>query len=399
MTDPTPQPPSRTRPAWPHCGQGATAQETVGCRGRQVAGHSVCLAHLDDAERAAYLATLSPGDDLDHRGTPFTRDLLDQLLTALHAPARQGPYAGGAVFREASFVGDVDFHGAAFAGDADFNDVTFTGDADLHGTTFRAGADFTDASFAHVADFGGASFEGETHLGGVAFHGDARFDAATFSGGVEFGMTVFAGGAWFGGAAFTGHAWFSESSFARDARFGSAHFGGEADFADVSFAGDVHFAGAAFAGDLGFERSRLHSVRRLGPLACGGTVRLDNAQFGAPVTVEIAAAEASFRRTRWESTAALRIRRASVHLAGAVLEQPVTVVTYPVPFTDPQGEDLSESALTGRDAKVRLKSLDGVDAAHLTLTDVDVTGCALTGVVHLDRLSLEDTTTSSPSMP
>ncbi|MER5440163.1 pentapeptide repeat-containing protein [Streptomyces sp. NPDC002790] len=398
MADAVPETSPLARPDWPHCGRGAIAQETVGCRGRQVAGHSVCLAHLDDAERAAYLATVSPGDDLDHRGTPFTRDLLDQLLAALHYPAQQGPYVGGAVFREASFVGDVDFHCAAFDGDVDFNDVTFTGRADLHGTTFNAGADFCDASFAHVADFGGATFNGETHLG-VTFTGDARFDGATFSGGVEFSSAVFAGHAWFGGAAFTGEASFGEASFARDARFGGVRFGGDAEFVDVVFDGDVHFGGATFVGDAGFERSRLHTVRRLGPLACGGTVRLDNAVFGAPVTVEIAAAEASFRRTRWESAAALRIRRAAVHLAGAVLEQPVTVVTYPVPFTDPLGDTLSEAALTGRDATVRLKSLDGVDAAHLTLTDVDLTGCALTGVVHLDHLRLEDTTTSRPPTP
>jgi hypothetical protein len=86
MKDALPEPPSSTPPDWPHCGHGATAEESVGCRGKQVAGHLACLAHLNEADRAAYLATLSPGDGIDHRGTFFTQNLLVQLLDALRNP-------------------------------------------------------------------------------------------------------------------------------------------------------------------------------------------------------------------------------------------------------------------------------------------------------------------------
>ncbi|WP_367124320.1 pentapeptide repeat-containing protein [Streptomyces phytohabitans] len=374
----------------PYCGQGATPYALAGCQGTPVGGHPACLAHLDEADRAAYLAALTPGADLDHRGTPFTQTLLDRLLAAVHDDAERRPRTGAASFAGAVFAGDVDFRGTAFTGAADFDDATFTGRADLHGTWFGAAAHFTDARFGGAADLAGAAFHGEAHLG-ARFGGDARFDGACFRGTAEFGTASFGGNAWFGGAEFRGEAWFTEAEFTGNARFGGAAFAGAADFADTVFGGDAHFGGAQFGARVRFDRARFGAARRLGPLVCGGTVRLDGAEFGAPVTVEIAAAGVSFRRTRWEAPAALRLRRATVDLAGAVLEHPVTLVTYPRPFTGPLGDDMGEEPLADRDAQVHVRSLDGVDAARLTLTDADLTGCPLTGVVHLADLRLEDT--------
>jgi hypothetical protein len=59
-------------PTWPHCAHGADpAADPVGCRGIHVPGHTACLAHLADADRDAYLAALTPGANIDHRGTTF----------------------------------------------------------------------------------------------------------------------------------------------------------------------------------------------------------------------------------------------------------------------------------------------------------------------------------------
>ncbi|MFF4696400.1 hypothetical protein [Streptomyces chattanoogensis] len=53
---------------------------------------------------------------------------------------------------------------------------------------------------------------------------------------------------------------------------------------------------------------------------------------------------------------------------------------------------MAEQALASTpDAMVRLASLRGVDVAHLILADVDLSGCLLTGTVHLDQLRLEGT--------
>lgn len=50
---------------------------------------------------------------------------------------------------------------------------------------------------------------------------------------------------------------------------------------------------------------------------------------------------------------------------------------------------MNETALAGFSQVVQLKSLRGVDAAHLVLTDVDLSECLFAGTVHLDQLRLE----------
>ncbi|WP_182608173.1 pentapeptide repeat-containing protein, partial [Streptomyces alkaliphilus] len=283
MTDANPaSPPNASPPHWVRCGYDATAENPVGCRGIHVPDHTTCLAHLNDTDRTTYLNSLQPGADIDHRGTPFTPALLQQLLTALHDPTTNRPTLG-----------------------------------------------------------------------------DARFDEAWFS-----------KDAWFSGASFSKDAWFGEVSFSKDAWFDGA-----------SFSENAHFGGVRF-----------ELVRWLGPLRCEGTVDLRSAVFGASVTVEISAGEVDLRGVRWESTAALRLRHATVDLSGAVLEHPLTVAAEPVPFTLPHGTVLSEGASTTSGTTpgggIRLVDLSGVNAAHLNLMDVDLSECRFTGAVHLDQLTI-----------
>jgi hypothetical protein len=108
--------------------------------------------------------------------------------------------------------------------------------------------------------------------------------------------------------------------------------------------------------------------------------------------VEIAAAAAAVRcrRTRWASTAALRLRHATVDISDVILEYPVTISAHSRSFTKPGGEEMAEPGLT--DSRVRALSLRGVDAAHLVLTDIDLTECRFAGTVHLDQLRLEGRT-------
>ncbi len=226
----------------------------MGCRGIHVPPYTACLAHLSPRKRRRYLASLGPGADLDHRGTPFTAGLLDELRAALTDPA-------------------------------------------------------TDRLCFGTADFSGA-----------AFGGPARFSGATFR----------------------GEAW---------------------------------FIGAEFGG------------RALGPLVCTGTLNLSEMVFERAVTIEAAAATVRCRRTRWASTAALRLRHAEVDLSDAVLERPVSISAYPRPFIGPGGEEMAEPGLAN--LRLRITSLQGVDAAHLVLTGVDLTECRFAGAVHLDQLRLE----------
>jgi hypothetical protein len=128
----------------------------------------------------------------------------------------------------------------------------------------------------------------------------------------------------------------------------------------------------------------------LGPLVCAGRLQLSGAVFGGPVSLLCAARHLECRRTRWLSTAEVRLRYATVDFAHAVFEYPLTIAAEADPFVLPDGQPVTEQDLVGTpDAMARMASLRGVDAAHLVLADVDLSKCLFTGAVHLDQVRLE----------
>ncbi|MFF1837992.1 pentapeptide repeat-containing protein [Streptomyces sp. NPDC058231] len=400
MTHPRPAP-SSNPPDWPHCGHGTTPEDPVGCRGIHVTGHTSCLAHLADADRDAYLAGLTPGADIDHRGTPFTEPLLDVLLDALRDPATGHPNLGDAWFESASFKDNARFESATFRGvavfgsatfeyarfesatfqrAAGFQSATFQDDAWFESATFQGAAWFVSATFQGTAGFKSATFQGTAGFESATFERDARFESATFQGAARFEFSTFEGG-WFDLAAFRGTAVFQSAAFQRDARFESA-----------TFQGDARFESATFQGDARFEQVVFERAASLGPLVCAGRVVLPGAVFSGPVTLSFAARRVECRRTRWSSTAEVRLRYATVDFADAVFEYPLTIAAEVDPFVLPNGQPVAEQTLAGApDGTVRMASLRGVDAAHLVLADVDLSGCLFTGTVHLDQLRLEGT--------
>ncbi|MFF3896410.1 pentapeptide repeat-containing protein [Streptomyces sp. NPDC001812] len=343
----TPPPPVPGAPSWPYCAHGADpAADPVGCRGVHVPGHTACLAHLADADRGAYLVALSPGADIDHRGTPFTEPLLGALLAALRDPATGHPR-----------LGDARFESAAFHGKASFDSATF-----------HCKASFGSAIFHGHAWFGSAIFHGDTWFDSAAFQRGAGFLSAVFHCDTEFGSATFQRGAQFNSATFHGHAWFGLATFQRG----------------------VRFRAATFHGDARFDQAVFERWVSLGPLVCAGRVRLSGAVFGGPVTLSLAARRLECRRTRWSSPAEVRLRYATVDFAHAVFEYPLTIAAEADPFVLPDGRTVAEQALAhAPGATVRMASLRGVDAAHLVLADVDLSGCLFTGTVHLDQLRLE----------
>ncbi|MEV3958426.1 pentapeptide repeat-containing protein [Streptomyces albogriseolus] len=143
-------------PSWPHCAHGADpAADPFGCPGIHVPGHTACLAHLNDADRDAYLAGLTPGASIDHRGTTFTDPLLTALLNALRAPATGHPHLGNAWFESATFQGYVGFESATFQGYVGFESATFQGDAQFESVTFQDAVWFESATFESDAWFRG----------------------------------------------------------------------------------------------------------------------------------------------------------------------------------------------------------------------------------------------------
>lgn len=103
-----------TLPSWRHCGTGAGPADPVGCRGIRTGSRTACLAHLSAADRAACLAALGPGADVDLRGTAFSEDLLRALFDAVRDPVSGDPAFGEAQFVGASFSGTARFGGAVF---------------------------------------------------------------------------------------------------------------------------------------------------------------------------------------------------------------------------------------------------------------------------------------------
>lgn len=462
------------------CGYGVNlSAEFAGCSGTPVPGHTRCLAHITDAGRDAYLASLAPGADIDHRNTGFTGQLLDSLLNALHDPDSSENRIGVADFRGAEFSGDARFDVALFSSDARFDGVRFFGDALFDRAKFRSGAQFDDAEFSGDAAFGMAEFLGDAEFrrakfadtaqfdlarfstaagfseaqfsmavtfrrarfGGDAlfesaqfshkiafdetrFLGDARFDGASFSGITSFSDVRVSGSAWFAGAKFSGLAKFDGVQLSGNAEFGGVQFSSTADFHGARFLGTVGFNGARFSSTARFSHvrfsgvARFHKARfadnaefrgarfsrdahfkeaqfaltaRFGPLTCARTVDISGAVFETPVTWEIAATAVRCERTRWESTATLRLRFATVDLSHAVLSCPLAVAAHHTPFAiGPHSAVVEQEDLpAGSTSRVRVISVRGVDAAHLVLTDIDLDDCLFAGAFHLDQLRLE----------
>ncbi|WTC76565.1 pentapeptide repeat-containing protein (plasmid) [Streptomyces anulatus] len=369
------------------------------------------------------MTSLTPGANIDHQGTTFTGTLLFSLLNALRDPETGKARLGSAKFNSATFKerawftsaifeddagfdsaifeGDAVFDSAIFEGDVGFDSAIFKGSAWFGAASFEGGAWFDSAVFKVDALFESASFESRALFGAASFEGDAVFDSASFEGGAGFDSAVFEGGAWFGAASFKGDAWFESASFKGTASFGSAifeatawfgaaSFKGDAWFESASFKGDAWFESATFKSDASFESATFVKAGRFGPLACTGRIVLSEAEFGGPATLLIAARRLECRRTRWSATAEIRLRYATVDFAHAVFEYPLTIAAEPDTFVLTDGSELADAALAGAPGPdVRVASLRGVDAAHLVLADVDLSGCLFTGTVHLDQLRLE----------
>ncbi|MEW2570224.1 pentapeptide repeat-containing protein [Streptomyces sp. NPDC047070] len=380
------------------------------CRGTAAPSYSRCLAHLDSGARAEYLGSLSPGSDIDCSGVIFSASLLSELVDALSGSAGP-PILGDAVFEAAHFEGVAHFTNAAFEGKAWFTKAKFAGPAN-----------FRFVSFSTAARFRGAHFSGKAQFDQVRFDQSARFENARFDHEASFTDAHFGGDTWFDKAAFASPAWFERAEFDHRVRFPDTHFHEIVQFDDAKFHGETHFSrghfhqeasfdqvlvrgaasfeGAWFNGRAGFDQARFaddasfvdvrfNDAAQIGALICARTLNLSGAIFTLPVTLQIAAGELVCARTQWESTATLQLRYARVNLTGAVLSAPLDVTAHPVPFTTHSGRAVDESLLASRDESVQVVSVRGVDAAHLVLTDTDLSNCQFRGAFHLDQIRIE----------
>ncbi|MGW0188119.1 pentapeptide repeat-containing protein [Streptomyces sp. NPDC003362] len=355
--------PADRAPSWPYCGHGAdlsTHPHHIGCRGIKLPNQESCLAHASETLRNAYLETLTPGANIDHRGTTFNEGLLRQLLSALtdHSTGQRR-------------IGKAEFYAAQFSDAADFTRTKFTGKPN-----------FTRAHFKERAFFDRSEFSD-----------GAWFRDTTFSSASIFNATEFTSAA-FTGAVFHEAAYFQKVRFNGNATFSSARFDGLVNFSGTYFSQNARMDGVLVRGNARFDNTTFTADTHLGPLACRQNIDMSGAVFEMPATLELSARRVSFERTRWESTATVRLRYASVYLDYAVLSAPVAITAHGAPFrhTGTVGElwpTYDESLLEGRHEQVRIMSIQGVDAAHLVLADTDLTLCTFSGSFHLDQIRLE----------
>ncbi|MEU9646910.1 pentapeptide repeat-containing protein [Streptomyces sp. NPDC048188] len=394
---------STAPPSWSHCGRNADPiSDPVGCSGIQIPGYRACLAHLSRTDRVDYFDSLTAGQDIDHRGTTFSGQLLSDLLAALtDSGAGIHPCLGNARFEAATFESGWDFQSVRFQGEVSFESATFKGVANFSSAEFQGDAFFSYARF-DVSDFGSAVFKARVEFRGTQFGDAAVFTAVEFNDSINFISSKFMSDAIFASATFKGgvmlalvnfvsDANFEESKFFADAVFMGAEFNGSALFRQAIFGRSVAFSSSIFHGSANFSFAEFELASYLGPLACGGMLNLSGVTFGKPVIIEAAAHYVRFNKTRWASTAEIRLRYATVDLTSAFFEYPVIITREMDPFTAGRsGSVLNESFFSARgDSTVRVSSLRGVDAAHLVLSNVELSRCLFVGAVHLDQLRIE----------
>ncbi|MFE7933404.1 pentapeptide repeat-containing protein [Streptomyces sp. NPDC057456] len=347
--------------------------------------------------------------DIDHRGTSFSETLLESLLEAVRDLGSGGIFRlGGARFDEATFTGKVNFAKARFSADVSFDKAKFSEDAIFANVDFGTSSRFRGTEFRGDVWFDFANFFGEAHFRDARFRGDAWFREVRFRDYASFAGASFAEEVHFRGAKFDANASFSSVTadddavfrgvhFSRSASFHGAKIQGGADFRLVNFSGGARFDRMQISRHGNFAGARFSVAPFFGPIVCGETVNLTNSVFEAAVTLEIAAKRVLFDRTVWKSTATVRLRYATADLSRAVTTSPVAVTAHPISFATGAGNPVDEASLAGCSAEVSVVSMQGVDAAHLVLTDVDLSNCLFSGAFHLDQLRLEGRCTFAPA--
>ncbi|MEU8199171.1 pentapeptide repeat-containing protein [Microbispora amethystogenes] len=381
---------------WRTCGA------SPGCSGIAREPYGRCLAHLTPAETGAVLRGLAPGQALDLRGTTVTEDLLTLVLGRLERR-----------------VGRARFDHAVFTGQARFGEVVFTGDATFDHARFDRLASFYGARFLRNVSFRAARFARELSLHEARVRGHAAFDHATIRGDALFGAARFGGdppseinpgsassrGAPFPGSPSPGvpgttafraapdvsshgprntpfaQAPNTSSHGGRDVSFEGTQFRGFAAFDAAVFAGDVAFRGARFhravsfrgavcGATAAFEGARFQAAAYLGPMRVGRRLSLAGVRAGAALHVETGGCRVILRTADVAGPLVARLSDADLDLRDAVLG--------------------GTSAVTRRAGRLRVTSLDGLDAGALTLTGADLRGCGLGGLRRPERLRLRE---------
>ncbi|MEU6411612.1 pentapeptide repeat-containing protein [Microbispora sp. NPDC046933] len=314
-----------------------------------------CLAHLTPAEADGLLRGLTPGQPLDLRGTLLSEDLLTRVLDAVERR-----------------VGRARFDRAVFTGPARFGEVVFTGDATFGHARFDRLASFYGARFLRNVSFREARFLREFSLHDARVCGHAAFDHVTVRGDALFG------GARFGtpSAGGTANVSFQRAQFHGFAAFDAAVFHGDACFRGARFHRAVSFRGSDCGASAEFQGARFEGAAYLGPMRIVRRLSLAGVRACAPLHLDTGGCRVVLRSAAVLGRLSARLSDAEVDLRDATLAGP--------------------AAVTRRSGRLRVTSLDGLDAGALTLTGADLRACGLGGVRRPEGLRLRECVFAAP---
>ncbi|MFF0448490.1 pentapeptide repeat-containing protein [Streptomyces sp. NPDC004609] len=367
-----------------------------------------CPGHLTEDRLTDWLASLTPGTDLDLRECRLSAEVFPRLRAAVrdeHGIPRIGRlqfqggtvtggradlfgfhFAGPVFLGQATFEAFVDFAGTRFGGDVHAPSLTAPGGIDFGGTEIEGTLYLEGGTFGHYLGLAGGRYHGEVQLrrveveGGLSFSGSTVDATATLS---EMRITERLD---LSGTDFRQYVSLNDTTVAdgptdlsRCRVTGPAVLDGLRVAQDVNLDGAVFEAGARFIGaDFGGEFvgvARLHAA-----------ADFTRAAFRAPAGLSLCAPEVLFKGARFEEKSTVVLRYTTVDLTDAVFLQPVAVSARSSPF---EGDAADESAFAALDPAVRILSLRGVDAAMLSLAHTDLSECRFAGSFHLDQVHLE----------
>ncbi|MDQ2873831.1 MAG: pentapeptide repeat-containing protein [Actinomycetota bacterium] len=415
------------------------------CQGVRFGSGSWCWAHLPAEALTNALASLRPGGPLDARGTVLSGALIERLLARMCDAGSEAARVENADFTRARFLDDAAFSGVIFSGSTHFTYAVFERKASFFGAKFGGYVSFHEAKFGGLADFEGVSFGqaafkqikftsaifrdttfeqrvefADVEFDYVEFNGmtansSADFSACQFNGSCSFHLAEFRGSAAFGECKFaykaeflrvkfakSAHfvrdefaddasfllvkfqhdARFDESSFQAGAWFTSSEFAGECSFQDVKFEGDLLCLGARFYGNANFMDAEISGGMWLEWVEGHGYLNLDHLRAGGVLEVTgpfavVKCVNAVVRGRAW-----FRLADSQLWLDNSEFSAPLTIESQSsMSFSGQEATTLSGAA-------THLRSLRGTDAEHLTLMEVDLSRCELSGLRRPEALSL-----------
>lgn len=142
------------------------------------------------------------------------------------------------------------------------------------------------------------------------------------------------------------------------------------------------FGDVTFAGDALFDEVKAKGAVVIGPAKVGGKLQLNEFEATGSVEVTAAANQVICKWAKFNDQVKLSLVGGDLWLVDSTFTAPATIESS-LRKVAGEGPEAGETPV-----RMRLRSLRGTDAEHLTLTDVDLSRCVLSGLRRPEQLRL-----------